>query len=47
LGGAVVENYEDGEARVVGGVSWACERLMAPGAPGREGALKSDELALV
>jgi hypothetical protein len=47
LVGAVVERYEDGEARVVGGVSWVCERLMAPWAPGRVGALKPDELALV
>jgi hypothetical protein len=47
LVGAVVDRYEDGDAMVVGGVSWVFENFMAPVALGRVGALKTEELALV
>ena len=40
---AVVDRYEDGEAVVVGGVSWVFEDFMAAEALSREGALKADE----
>lgn len=48
LPGAVPDRYEDGDAIVVGGVSWVYGYFMAPEAPGgRVGALKTEELALV
>jgi len=47
LVGIVVERYDDGEARAVGGVGWACGFFRAPDALNRAGALKTDELALV
>lgn len=47
LVGAVVDRYEDGDAMVVGGVSWVFENFMMPVALGRVGALNTEELALV
>ena len=47
LGGAAVDRYDDGDAIVVGGVSWLLARFTAPEALGRVGALKTEELALV
>lgn len=47
LAETVVDRYDDGEVRVVGGVGWVCGSFTATDGLGRAGALKTEELALV